>query len=76
MFSDQEKERIISEFAFYNFKGGNDAGANEVIHTDPFTEQMLNSTQNSLVKNITSKSVILAPFNSTRTHIDDNHHMR
>jgi hypothetical protein len=32
----------------------------------------LNSTQNSLVKNVSTKSVILAPFNSTRTHIDEN----
>jgi hypothetical protein len=37
---------------------------------------MLNSTQNSLVKNASTKSVILAPFNSTRSHIDDNFHMR
>jgi serine/threonine protein kinase len=44
VFTDQEKEKIISEFAYYNFK--NDSGSNpgEVIHTDPFTEQMLNST--------------------------------
>ena len=31
---------------------------------------MLDSTQNSLVKNCTSKSIILAPFNSTKSHID------
>lgn len=37
---------------------------------------MLNSTQNSLIKNASTKSVILAPFNSTRSHIDDNFHMR
>ena len=37
---------------------------------------MLNSTQNSLVKNISSKSVILAPFNSTRSHIDEKFHER
>lgn len=37
---------------------------------------MLHSTENSLVKNVTTKSVILAPFNSTRTHIDDNVHLR
>jgi hypothetical protein len=35
----------------------------------------LNSTQNSLVKNVSTKSVILAPFNSTRTHIDENFHL-
>ena len=52
----------------------NDPG--EVVHTDPFAEQMsLNSTQNSLVKNVSTKSVILAPFNSTRTHIDEDFHL-
>mmetsp|Transcript_32003 Transcript_32003/g.31301 ORF Transcript_32003/g.31301 Transcript_32003/m.31301 type:complete len:192 (+) Transcript_32003:1592-2167(+) len=75
VFTDQEKEKIVSEFAYYNIKNEQGAG-NEVVHTDPFTEQMLNSTENSLVKNISTKSVILAPFNSTRSHIDDNHHRR
>jgi len=37
---------------------------------------MLNSTQNSLIKNASTKSVILAPFNSTRSNIDENFHMR
>lgn len=45
------------------------------MHTDPFTEEMLNSTQNSLFKNNSTKSVVLAPFNSTRTHIDENFHL-
>ena len=27
-----------------------------------------------MVKNVSTKSVILAPFNSTRTHIDENFH--
>ena len=52
----------------------NDPG--DVQPTDPFAEQMsLNSTQNSMVKNVSTKSVILAPFNSTRTHIDANFHL-
>lgn len=52
----------------------NDAG--EALLNDPFAEQMsLNSTQNSLVKNVSTKSVILAPFNSTRTHIDEDFHL-
>jgi hypothetical protein len=38
--------------------------------TDPFTEQMLSSTQNFDLKNISSRSIILAPFNSTRSQID------
>lgn len=33
--------------------------------TDPFAEQLLVSTQNSGLKNVSSRSVILAPFNST-----------
>jgi hypothetical protein len=38
VFSDQEKEKINSEFAYYNIKG-NDQGSNgEIIPTDPFTE--------------------------------------
>ncbi len=36
-----------------------------------FTEHNLDSTQNELTKNITTKSIILAPFNSTRTHISE-----
>lgn len=36
-----------------------------------FTEHQLDSTQNSLVRNHTTKSVILAPFNSTLTHISE-----
>ena len=34
-----------------------------------FTEHALDSTTNALMKNCTTKSVILAPFNSTRTHL-------
>jgi len=37
-----------------------------------FTEHKLDSTQNSLVRNHTTKSVILAPFNSTMTHESQN----
>lgn len=29
-----------------------------------------------MVKNVSTKSVILAPFNSTRTHIDEDFHLR
>lgn len=43
---------------------------------DPFLEQMLVTTQNSVFRNNTTKSVILAPFNSTKSHISDNFHMQ
>lgn len=69
MFTDLEKAKINEDFAYYNMK----ADEGQPLQTDPFGEQMsLNSTQNSLVKNVSTKSVILAPFNSTKTHIDDN----
>ena len=79
VFTEQERQKIISEFAYYNIKNEGGGGfanqTHENIHTDPFTEQMLNSTQNSMIKNASTKSVILAPFNSTKSHIDDNYHM-
>lgn len=31
---------------------------------------MLDSTQNSLLKNCSTKSVVLAPFNSTKSNIE------
>ena len=72
VFTDLEKAKINEDFAYYNMKG--DEG--QPLQTDPFGEQMsLNSTQNSLVKNVSTKSVILAPFNSTKTHIDDNFYL-
>ena len=36
-----------------------------------FTEHMLDSTQNSILKNAETKSVILAPFNSTKSNLDE-----
>ena len=66
VFSDYEKQKIISEFEYYNQKQEGDVGE------DPFLEQMLQTTQNSLMKNNSTKSVILAPFNTTKSHISDN----
>lgn len=34
-----------------------------------FTEQRLETLDNELLRNVSSKSVILAPFNSTFTHL-------
>jgi hypothetical protein len=45
-------------------------GGNIVTTEEPlFTEHALDSTTNALMKNCSTKSVVLAPFNSTRTHI-------
>ena len=67
VFNDYEKQKIVSEFEYYN-KRKEDSKDN-----DPFLEQELQTTQNSEFKNNTTKSIILAPFNSTRSHISDNY---
>jgi len=64
LFNQQEKDYIRNEFSY------NDSERYNRNETDPFTDHHLDSTQNSMVKNATTKSVILAPFNSTRSDID------
>ena len=71
VFTQHEKEKIISDFEYYNQKK-EDGKASD----DPFLEQKLQSTQNSIIKNNTTKSVILAPFNSTKSHISDTFYKR
>jgi hypothetical protein len=48
---------------------------NSDLEKDMFTEHMLDTTQNSILKNCETKSVILAPFNSTKSNLQegDNH---
>jgi hypothetical protein len=48
----------------------NDPNASE-LDKDMFTEHMLDSTQNTVIKNCQTKSVILAPFNSTRSDLKE-----
>lgn len=74
VFSDQEKKQIISEFEHYTIKKEREPNLNEnsqYIPTDPFGEQMLASTLNEDLKNVSTRSIILAPFNSTRSNLDD-----
>lgn len=66
VFTDLEKDKIVNEFMYYTTKA-------EDTKDDPFLEQELQTTQNSIFKNHTTKSVILAPFNSTRSHISDDY---
>jgi len=58
MFTDVEKETIEKEYSCRKKEKGEE---NEVL----FTEQNIDSTQTDLTRNITQKSFILAPFNST-----------
>ena len=75
VFSVTEKETIMQEFDHYNqrkerlVQDESDGGC----PTDPFAEHLLVSTQNSGLKNVSSRSVILAPFNST---LSDDHIIR
>jgi hypothetical protein len=76
VFNEQEKEVIKKEFTFgtsdrFNRNNGNlliGGLSDEAMPSDCFTIQNLDSTKNSLLRNATTKSVILAPFNSTKTH--------
>lgn len=43
------------------------------LPSDCFTEQKLETTENELQRNVSTKSIILAPFNSTKTHISEVH---
>lgn len=38
---------------------------------DPFMDQMLDTLQNSELKNAETKSIILAPFNSTKSNLEE-----
>ena len=81
IFTENEKETIKKELVYANTKRINRNFGKENIMRDSshfsdgsnvcpfFTEHELDSTENSLVRNRTTKSVILAPFNSTMTHI-------
>jgi len=62
LFSEQEKELLSKEYCYNKSKPKGEGETNTL-----FTEQNIDSTQNELTKNNTTKSVILAPFNSTRT---------
>lgn len=71
IFNSEEMEEIDCEFNIskaqhiYNLYRMNTF--NTDLHELPFTEGNIDSTQNALIKNITTKSVVLAPFNSTLT---------
>jgi hypothetical protein len=63
---------IKTEFTYNDARRFN-RNEDEGIPSDCFTEQEINSTVNSLIKNASSKSIILAPFNSTKSHLSEVH---
>jgi serine/threonine protein kinase len=92
LFTEQEKQCIRNEFTYHkskrynrNFDTTGLAGLSDALNQnaepseldkDMFTEHMLDTTQNSTLKNCETKSVILAPFNSTKSNLnlDENGH--
>ena len=68
IFTKTEKNIIQKEFTY-----NDTARLNWNEWQEFFTEHGLDSTCNSLIKNCSTKSVILAPFNSTKTHISSQH---
>ncbi len=66
MFNDQERGQIKKEYT-YNDPRRFNRNENEEP-ADCFTEHNIESVYNSL-QNATSKSVILAPFNSTQSQL-------
>lgn len=84
LFTEQEKQYIATEFRYGKSsrcgRNGLGLGLNDLQNTDGeellskdmFTEHLLDSTQNSMLKNCETKSVILAPFNSTKSNLDQN----
>jgi len=68
VFSQSEKDQITAEYELYTQRKEPANAADNLsdrMVTDPFAEQLLVSTQNSGLRNVSSRSVILAPFNST-----------
>jgi hypothetical protein len=52
------------------YKRNEQTDVNQVLETENFfTEHALDSTINGLFKNCSTKSIVLAPFNSTRSKI-------
>lgn len=70
IFTETEIEIIKTEFTYNDTRRLNRNMKNE---STVFTEHALDSTNKSNIVNQTTKSVILAPFNSTKTHLSDLH---
>ena len=64
LFTEAEMEKIKKEYSYERKNPGDDTGT-------LFTEQNIDSTLNDLTMNITTKSVILAPFNTSKTHLSN-----
>jgi len=69
LFNEADKEKIKKQYT-YNDPRRYNRNENEEAPEDCFTEHFLDTAQNSL-ENKNSKSIILAPFNSTNSQIEE-----
>jgi hypothetical protein len=70
LFTEAEKNYMHAEFIEGNRI--NQERFNRNNENDPFLDNMLDTMQNSMLKNAETKSVILAPFNSTKSDMNLN----
>eukprot|EP00826_Nyctotherus_ovalis_P004859 TRINITY_DN1107_c0_g2_i3.p1 TRINITY_DN1107_c0_g2~~TRINITY_DN1107_c0_g2_i3.p1 ORF type:complete len:293 (+),score=76.81 TRINITY_DN1107_c0_g2_i3:74-952(+) len=76
IFTQEEKMSIRNEFTYSQRTNRNQMhgeGSIVTVDSDWFIEQSIDSSQSDLNRNISSKSIILAPFNSTLSHQSDTH---
>ena len=66
MFTPEENKFIDKEFSYTKKIKASNCSDTE---SDFFTELNIDTTQNELLKNSTTKSIILAPFNSTKSDV-------
>lgn len=74
VFTFEEKEKIKGEFTYNQRANRNQPlgeGPISTIDSDWFIEQSIDASQSDLTRNVSTKSVILAPFNSTLSHQSD-----
>ena len=68
LFTQAEKNYIKSEFTYNDTARYNRNTGEET--KDDFIDAMLDTNENSILKNADTKSIILAPFNSTKSNIE------
>jgi len=74
VFTAEEKLGIKNEFTYSQRPNRNQMqgeGSIVTIDSDWFIEQSIDSSQSDLNRNVSTKSIILAPFNSTLSHQSD-----
>ena len=75
LFTEYERQKIETDYSKPNNDDRNKLAGNlsSTIDSDWFIEQNIDKSESDLTKNITSKSRIFAPFNTTKSHQSEIH---